>query len=184
MVGEIRRIRDPPEEGVTIPVRVVRGGPPPPLSPRVLWAEPPSRRLAARESSSDKAQHNRDRFPGEEPSRGLSGRNRPACTLADESPSRSGTLPRLSRVWRSPVILRCDSQQPAGGGLPAGCPVAEKRRQFGAGPITSRRQVCAAGEAKKPRNLNGKRPDSGCRAGLRTRRRVSVVGGGPGRGGA
>jgi hypothetical protein len=73
---------------------------------------------------------------------------------------------------------------PRAKGLPVGCPVAEKRRQFGAESITSRRRVCAVRDAEKPRNLNGKTLDSGWRAEGGARRRLSVVERAPGRGGA
>jgi hypothetical protein len=79
-----------------------------------------SRRLRPLESSPDKGQISRTRFPGEESKRGLNQWNRLACTLRDDSPSRSGTLPRLCVDDRSPAILCGDSYGPRLAGLPVG----------------------------------------------------------------
>ena len=157
---------------------------PPPLPSRVLIVPDESRRLEGPESSLDKAQISRTRFPGEESRRGLNRRNRLACTLADDSPSRTGTLPRLCGGNRSLEILCRDSPDRRNGGLPTGCPVAEERRQFGVESFTSRRQVCVGARRRKVWNLNGKGADSGCRAGDGARRRFGVVGRAPGGGGA
>ncbi|BAR47147.1 hypothetical protein Maq22A_c28205 [Methylobacterium aquaticum] len=148
----------------------------PVIRPRLRVLEPraASRRLVAPESSFDKAQNNRPRFPGDESSRGLIRVNRLASTPPDDSPSRCGTPSRLAGPCRRPDILWRDSRRCCPGRLAGACAVLRPRRQFGVDAVTDRRRLCVATVPEKMRNLNAEAFDSGGSGSDRRRRQFSV----------